>query len=151
MVFDATKVTYNTYSCTISGMSRESMKMDGRDSVECQNWEKKDIIGIKGKDLNDNKTKHSIVFVFSNAKKGGKRELEQGRGRGFRNGVFSVRESSFSLEIRAIRLSAVFKTRREAALRGEGFAWVPDLGSILKLREVEVSPYLGFILRLSTM
>ena len=40
------------------------MKMDGRDSAECQNWEKIDIIGIKGKDLNDNKTKHSIVFVF---------------------------------------------------------------------------------------
>ena len=29
MIFDATKVTYNTYSCAISGMSRESMKMDG--------------------------------------------------------------------------------------------------------------------------
>ena len=29
--------------------------------------------------------------------------------------------------------------------------WVPDLGSFLKLREVGVSPYLGFILRLSTM
>ena len=35
------------------------------------------------------------------------------------------------------------------ALRGEGFAWVPDLGSLLKLREVRVSPYLGFILCLS--
>ena len=45
-IFDATKVTYNTYSCAISGMSREMMKMDGRDSVECQNWEKKDIVGI---------------------------------------------------------------------------------------------------------
>ena len=33
------------------------MKMDGRDSVEYQNWEMKDMIGIKGKDLNDNKTK----------------------------------------------------------------------------------------------
>ena len=42
-IFDATKVTYNTYSCAISGMSRESMKMDGRDSAECQNWEKNDI------------------------------------------------------------------------------------------------------------
>ena len=42
-IFDATKVTYNTYSCAIRGMSRESMKMDGRDSAECQNWEKKDI------------------------------------------------------------------------------------------------------------
>ena len=41
MIFGATKVTYNTYSCAISGMSREMMKMDGPDSVECQNWEKK--------------------------------------------------------------------------------------------------------------
>ena len=40
-IFDETKVTYNTYSCVISGMSRESMKMDGRDSAECQNWRKK--------------------------------------------------------------------------------------------------------------
>ena len=43
MVFDATKVTYNKCSYAISDMSREMMKMDGRDSVECQNWEKKDI------------------------------------------------------------------------------------------------------------
>ena len=28
------KVVYNTYSCSISGMSREMMKMDGRDSAE---------------------------------------------------------------------------------------------------------------------
>ena len=61
------------------------------------------------------------------------------------------RESSFSLEIRAIRPSVVFGTRRKAALRREGFAWVPDLGSFLKLREVEVSPYLGFIHSLSTL
>ena len=39
----------------------------------------------------------------------------------------------------------------EAALRGEGFAWVPDLGSFLKLREVGVSPYLGFTLYLSVL
>ena len=61
----------------------------------------------------------------------------------------SERESSFSLEIHAIRLSAVFGTRRKAVLRGEGFAWVPDLGSFLKLREVGVSAYLGFTLYLS--
>ena len=36
--FDATKVTYSTYSCTISGMSREMIKMDGRDSAEYQFW-----------------------------------------------------------------------------------------------------------------
>ena len=46
MIFDATKFTYNTYSCAISGMSIEIMKMDGRDSVECQNWEKRDIMVI---------------------------------------------------------------------------------------------------------
>ena len=34
MVFDVTKITYNMYSCAISGMSREMMKMDGRDSAE---------------------------------------------------------------------------------------------------------------------
>ena len=61
------------------------------------------------------------------------------------------RESHFSLEIWAIRPSAVFGTRREAALRGEGFAWVPDLGSFLKLLEVGVSPYLSFIPALSTL
>ena len=35
-IFDATKVTYNTYSCGISGMSREIMKRDGRGSAEYQ-------------------------------------------------------------------------------------------------------------------
>ena len=45
-IFDATKITYNTYSCAMSGMSREIMKMDGRGSAECQNWEKRDITGI---------------------------------------------------------------------------------------------------------
>ena len=45
----------------------------------------------------------------------------------------------------------VFGTRRKAALRGEAYAWVPDLGSFLKLREVGVSPYLGFIHSLSTL
>ena len=28
-IFDGTKVTYNTYSCAMSGMSIEMMKMDG--------------------------------------------------------------------------------------------------------------------------
>ena len=64
---------------------------------------------------------------------------------------FSERESSFSLEIRAIRPSIVFGTRRRDALHGEGFAWVPDLGSFLKLREVGVSPYLRFTLCLRTL
>ena len=38
-IFDATKATYNMYSCTISGMSREMMKMDSRSSAEYQIWE----------------------------------------------------------------------------------------------------------------
>ena len=73
----------------------------------------------------------------------------QGREPVDRNLSFRERLSDFSLEIRAIRPSAVFRTRRRAILRGEGFAWVPDLGSFLKIREVGVSPYLGFIHSLS--
>ena len=42
-IFNTTKVTYNKYSFSISGMSREMMKMNGRDRAECQNWENKDI------------------------------------------------------------------------------------------------------------
>ena len=36
--FDVKKVTYSKYSRAISCMSREMMKMDGRDSAEYQNW-----------------------------------------------------------------------------------------------------------------
>ena len=50
-IFDATKVTYNMYSRAISGVSREMMKMDGRDSAEYQIWEKRDKFGIIGIDL----------------------------------------------------------------------------------------------------
>ena len=57
----------------------------------------------------------------------------------------------FSLSFCAIRPSVVFGTRRRVALRGEAIAWVPDLRSFLKLREVRVSPYLSFILCLRTM
>ena len=49
--FDVTKVTYNMYSCAISGMSREMMKIDGRDSAEYQIWVMRDITVIFGKDL----------------------------------------------------------------------------------------------------
>ena len=38
MIFDVTKVTYNMYSCAISGMGREMMKMEGRDSADYQFW-----------------------------------------------------------------------------------------------------------------
>ena len=62
-----------------------------------------------------------------------------------------MRECHFSLEYRAIRPSKVFGTRRKDALRGETYAWAPDLRSFDKLQEVEVSPYLGFIIYLSTL
>ena len=52
-IFDATKIVYNKYSCAISGMSKEMMKIDSRDSIENQNWEKKDIVGINGIVLNE--------------------------------------------------------------------------------------------------
>ena len=65
--------------------------------------------------------------------------------------VFRERTSSFSLEIRTIQLSAFFGARGRTALRGEGFAWVPDLGSFFKLLEVGFSPYLSFIPILSVL
>ena len=60
-----------------------------------------------------------------------------------------MRRLNFSLDLRQIRPSAVFGTRRKAALRGEGFAWVSDLRSLDKLLEVGVAPYLVFIPSLS--
>ena len=67
------------------------------------------------------------------------------------NGGFRERVSDFSLEIRVIRPSAAFGTRRRTALRGEGFAWVLDLWSFLKIQEVGISPYLSFIPILSVL
>ena len=92
-----------------------------------------------------------IVFSIQKEKK---RELKGRRSSSCyknENGGFREKVSDFSLDLRQIRPSTVFGSRRETALHGEGFAWVPDLGSFLKLLEVGVSPYLGFILRLSTM
>ena len=66
-----------------------------------------------------------------------------------KNGGFREKVSDFSLDLRQIRSSAVFETRRRTARRGKGFVLVPDLRSFLKLPEVGVSPYLSFILILS--
>ena len=41
------------YSCTISGMSREMMRMGGRDSAEYQILEMRDIMVILEIDLSD--------------------------------------------------------------------------------------------------
>ena len=64
--------------------------------------------------------------------------------------VFREKVSDFSLDLRQIRPSTVFGTKGRTTLRREGFAWVPDLGSFLKLRE-GVSPYLSFTLYLSVL
>ena len=61
-----TKITYNMYSCAISGMSREMMKMDGQDSAECQNWEMKDkmvILEFVLNELNDKITNSVVSYV----------------------------------------------------------------------------------------
>ena len=65
--------------------------------------------------------------------------------------VFSERTYVFFLESWEIRPSEVVGARRKAALRGETYAWAPDLRSFDNLREVGVSPYLGFIIYLSTL
>ena len=64
---------------------------------------------------------------------------------------FRVRWLDFSLKYREIQPSEFVGMRRKAALRGEAYAWAPDLRSFNKLREVGVSPYLGFTLYLSTL
>ena len=68
----------------------------------------------------DNKTKECYNVVSSI----NQREKRENQGRALIGGlkfVYRERVSSFSLSFCAIRLSAVFGTRREATLRGEGF------------------------------
>ena len=65
--------------------------------------------------------------------------------------ILEREREDFSLKIYEIRPSTVFRTRRRTDLRGEGFAWVPDLGIFFKFLEVGVSPYLSFILILSIL
>ena len=43
------------------------------------------------------------------------------------------------------------RDKKESCSTRRGLRWVPDLGSFVKLREVGVSPYLGFIPSLSTL
>ena len=64
---------------------------------------------------------------------------------------FRERRTSFSLEFWEIRQSEFFGARRKVVLCGEGNTWAPISWSFDKLCEVGVSPYLGFILYLSTL
>ena len=61
----------------------------------------------------------------------------------------SERVLSFSLGLRTIRPSEVFRARRKVALRDETYVWTPVLRSFDKLRKVEVLSYLSFTLCLS--
>ena len=80
----------------MSGMSREMTKMDDRDSVECQNWENKDIIGINGIVFKLENDKRGIVSSSSKSKKGenvGRKKRDAGDFRSY----FLERESRPSL------------------------------------------------------
>ena len=124
------------------------MKMDGQDSAECQNWGKKGH-RCHFRILNDNGTKQrTVTFSLLKTKRcsgWGRRHAEH------ENGVCRERRTSLSLDFWEIRPSEVFGARRKATLRGEAYAWVPDLRSFYKLREVGDLSYLGFTLCLSTL
>ena len=97
------------------------------------------------------KMSNSVVSL----KKGPKKPKRE-RGKGFFDvvsdfAIFRERISDFSLKYWPIRPSKVLEARRKATLHGEAYAWTPVLGVFNKLREVGVSPYLGFILYLSTL
>ena len=57
--------------------------MDGRDSVECQNWEKKDIMAIIEFVLNENNAKIVYSACLLQLKDQKKRELKERTCRGF--------------------------------------------------------------------
>ena len=101
------------------------MKMDGRDRAECQNWEKRDINVIFRKVFKSLNAK-LVNSVISPILKTKKVILNQKVQQPFFLRDF-FRERNFSLKYHAIRPSAVFGTRKEAALRGAAYAWVPDL------------------------
>ena len=121
-----TKVTYNTYSCAISGMSREMMKIDGRDSTEYQIWEKRDIMVIMRFDFKSLKDKIANSSPSpSKAKAKTWESIFRCSSLHFWR-AFREREN-FSLEYREIQPSVVFGVRRKNVLRGAGYAWTPGL------------------------
>ena len=106
-----------------------------------------DIMVILEFVLNDNKTKRNSDLLH--LKKEKKKSCKGDARSHFQ--TFRERGSSFSQSFCSIRPSAVFGMKRKAALRGEAYAWVPDLRSLDKLRGVGVSLYLGFTLYLSVL
>ena len=121
--------------------------MDGRDRAECQNWENKDKMVIFGIVKLEKDKIINRACLLQSEKREKKRELKRGDAERVEKLILE-RTSYFYLKYRAIRTSAVFGTRRKAALRGAGYEWTPDLRSFDKIREVGLSPYLGFTLYL---
>ena len=74
------------------------MKMDDRDSIECQNWEMKDIEVIMEIDLNEENDKivNSCPLPLSKGKKNVEREKKESC-IGSLDLIFRERVSSFSL------------------------------------------------------
>ena len=102
------------------------MKMDDRGRAECQNWEKRDINVIFRKVFKSLNAKKGIVPSLTSLKRSKNVKKKNGRSSSQTNLFFREMMSSFSLEIRAIRPSVVFGTRRKAVLRGAAYAWVLD-------------------------
>ena len=71
------------------------MKMDGQDSVECQNWEKRDIMVIFELFKLDNKTNNEWCCLLKMLK----RNKTWERRPVAKNGVFREMMSTFSLEV----------------------------------------------------
>ena len=117
------------YSCTISGMSREMIKMDDRDSAEYQICEMRDIKVIFGKfkSLNDKNSNSASSPTFQKLKKHDLKEERMQWLAANGNGGFRVRRSSFSLRYRAIGPLDFDGVRKENVLRGAGYAWTPGL------------------------
>ena len=65
--------------------------------------------------------------------------------------IFLERERNFSLRFQEIGLSEFVGTRRKVALRIEAYAWVPNLRSFDKVREVGDLSNLSFTLYLSVL
>ena len=61
------------------------------------------------------------------------------------------RKCDFSLDFYTIRPSEFVVTRSKVVLCGEGNAWISDLRSFDKLREVGDLSYLGFTLYLTVL
>ena len=149
MTCDVKKVTYNMYTCYTCCMRREMMVIDGRNSAKCQksktwghNWHFRIC-------LSEKKTKRGTVVVFFKYQK--RKRGEEGRKCIRFFFIFSERECDISLRFWAIRPSEFFGARRKDVLRGEGNAWAQVLGVFDNFCEIGVSPYLVFIIYLSTL